>query len=397
MKILRVTSLGYESGGAENGMVLLKPVLEKMGYTVKVFSSNFNPDIKHFSDFEFTALEYQPLLLRVLYRIFYPHSFFALKKVLREYQPDIVQLHTMYQVSPSVLFLLRKYPTIVTVHGAEEYVPNLMVWAFPKTFFTEGAEEFVYQNLNMIGKMHYAFIKYITRPLYRVGLRNAYVFLVMSSYMQKEIEKEDIQSVCIPNATALFPESPLDVSKKTVLYAGRLEKIKGVQYLIRAFSNVVLKYPDAKLVIAGSGPYVQALENLVKSEKLSEQVQFVGHRTREELHSLYRESSIVCVPSLWPEPFGKVGLEAMSVGRPVIASDVGGISEWLIDGTTGFLVPPKDESALTEKILILFSDEELLRKMSKRAVVRAQDFSIETYATRVVALYEDAIAKQKQG
>jgi glycosyltransferase involved in cell wall biosynthesis len=123
-------------------------------------------------------------------------------------------------------------------------------------------------------------------------------------------------------------------------------------------------------------------------------VSFVGHKSREELFSLYTEATLVCVPSIWPEPFGKVGIEAMSVGRPVIASDVGGIGEWLDDGETGFLVPPQNEEILAEKIHTLLEDTERTLLMSKRAVKRAQDFSVEHYVTQVVALYEEMIAKQ---
>ena len=388
MRILRITSLGYESGGAENSMVLLTPVLKRMGHNVKILSSDAGKDVPHFSDYEFPALESQPFLLRIFYRAWYPHSYRALKKVLRTYKPDIVQLHTMYSVSPSVLFLLKNYPTIVTVHGAEEYVSHLLTWSYPRHFFKKSAELFDAQHLNIRGRIHALYNTCVVRPIYRYAFKYVDAFLVMSRYMQEKLHEEGIESVCIPNATQLFPYTPIDGTRRNVLYVGRLEKIKGVQYLLQAMPRVLEVEPLVTLTIAGEGEYREVLEDLVRELGLEKNVTFVGHKMRDELRELYEYATVVAVPSIWPEPFGKVGIEAMSVGRPVIASDVGGISEWLKDKETGFLVPPKSSEAIAEKILTLFGDPDLLSQFSEQSAHHATQFSIEAYASRVVELYE---------
>jgi len=395
MKILRITSLGYESGGAENSMVLLNPILTKMGHTVKILSSDAGKEMMHFSDYEFSALESQPFLLRIFYRVWYPHSYRALKKVLRTYKPDIVQLHTMYSVSPSVLFLLKDYPTILTVHGAEEYASNLLLWAYPRNFFKKGTEVFEKQYLNIRGWVHFLYNKFVVRPVYRYAFKYVDTFLVMSRYMQEKLREEGIESVCIQNATELFAYKEIEKNHKNILYAGRLEKIKGVQYLIQAMSRIVEEEPSATLAIAGVGEYRESLEALIHSLGLEKSVQCVGQKKREELRVLYEQSTMVVMPSVWPEPFGKVGIEAMSVGRPVIGSNVGGVSEWLKVGATGFLVPPRSAEALAEKCLLLFRDTELLTRLSKQAVQNAQAFSIEVYASRVVELYEKVRRKYR--
>lgn len=389
LKILRITSLGYESGGAENSMVLLNPVLTNMGHTVKILSSDAGgTDVVRFNDYSFPALESQPFLLRIFYRAFYPQAYFALRRVLHDYKPDVVQLHTMYSVSPSVLFLLKKYPTIMTVHGAEEYASSLLLWAYPRNFFKKNTEVFEKQHLNLRGWVHFVYNALVVRPVYRFAFRYVDAFLVMSTYMQEKLREEGIESVCIPNATELFAYKAIEPSSKNILYVGRLEKIKGVQYLIEAMPEIVQAEPDATLTIAGAGEYRESLEELVQSLGLEESVRCVGQKSREELRLLYENSTMLVVPSVWPEPFGKVGIEAMSVGRPVIASDVGGISEWLKDGETGFLVPPKSSDAIAEKCLLLLRDTELLNSMSKQAVQHTQTFSIDAYASRVVELYE---------
>ncbi len=389
MKILRVTSLGYESGGAENGMVLLQPVLEKAGHTVKIFSSDAGENEKHFNDYSFKALSRQPFLLRLVYRIFYPNSFFALKKVLKEYNPDIVQVHTMYELSPSVLFLLKKYPTALTVHGAEDFLKSYLIWSFPTSYFKNG--DVKYENLNLIGKLHYMYHVFLSIPVYRLAFKNVNRFIVFSKYMQNVLKKEGISATCVTNATKLFENKPVDVESNDILYVGRLEEIKGVQYLLRAFAVIKKKHKNLRLNIAGTGQYVNTLKKITTELKLTDSVKFYGHISRQELEKLYVKSLFVVIPSVWAEPFGKVGIEAMSVGRPVVASDVGGVSEWLDDGKTGFLVLPEDAEDLADKMLKLLDDKELLKKMSVNAVFHAKNFTIEKHAEKIVKIYRQML------
>ncbi len=389
MKILRVTSLGYEGGGAENGMILLKPILEEMGYEVRVFASDKGEDKKHFNDYSFKALSKQPFLLRIFYNLFYPNSFFALHNVLKEYEPDVVQIHTMYELSPSVLFLLHKYPTVLTVHGAEDFIKSYLHWSFPSSFFING--EIEVKKLTFIGKLHYWYRVFIGMPVYKIGLKNVDKFVVFSEYMKKVLKNEGIEAVCVKNATKLFEEKPLPEKNNTVLYVGRLEKIKGVQDVIRAVSFIKKKNSDIKFVIAGIGEYEGELKKLVNKMGLYDVVEFLGHVNREELYEEYKKATLVVVPSVWQEPFGKVGIEAMSVGRPVVATDVGGISEWLKDGETGYLVKPQSPKDFAEKIIKLLNNKELLKKMSQNAVEQAKEFSIQNHAGRIIKVYKDTM------
>ena len=97
------------------------------------------------------------------------------------------------------------------------------------------------------------------------------------------------------------------------------------------------------------------------------------------------------MPSIWAEPFGKVGIEAMSVGRVVVASDVGGVSEWLEDGKTGYLIQPESSEEIAEKIIKLLKHEDLLKKMSVNAAERAKDFTIEKHASEIMEVYKSVI------
>ena len=146
----------------------------------------------------------------------------------------------------------------------------------------------------------------------------------------------------------LAPLSPV-ASNKRVLYFGRVNEMKGVDVLIDA---VALLPPDVTLHVAGEGAMIPALKEQAQKLGLGpERITFDGYLPdAEAVARAFADSIVVAVPSLWPEPFGIVGLEALARGKPVIASNVGGIPEWLADGEYGYLVPPNDPAALARRI-----------------------------------------------
>lgn len=181
------------------------------------------------------------------------------------------------------------------------------------------------------------------------------------------------------------PEAQRPHDGYTVLFAGRLLAHKGAEYLVRAFASVP---PPARLVVSGSGPELPRLRILAERLGLQSRVEFKGdlQRARE----LYPAASVVVVPSIWAEPFGLVGPEAMSHGIPVVASRVGGVPEWLIDGETGFLVEPKDVDTLAARINTLLGDPELAGRLGRNARQdAARRFTVKRYVDSFLALLND--------
>jgi glycosyltransferase involved in cell wall biosynthesis len=114
----------------------------------------------------------------------------------------------------------------------------------------------------------------------------------------------------------------------------------------------------------------------------------------DEIAIFYRECSVVAVSSVWPEPFGAVGLEAMRFGLPVVAFDAGGIREWLTNGQNGFLVPWMDRAAFAWRVEELLNDKALGRQMGERGrqlVVRQYEFS--EYISGLENLFERAVER----
>lgn len=153
---------------------------------------------------------------------------------------------------------------------------------------------------------------------------------------------------------------------KLILYVGRLERSKGLEYLIEAFSRIMDKIPSVKLVVIGSGDssYVNRLKRKIALMHIEENVFFLGRVTQQVLTAAYGASSVVVLPSLM-EGFGLTLTEAMVRGKPVVATKVGAIPEIVQDGITGLLAEPADATSLSELILRVLTDSELARKLAQ--------------------------------
>jgi glycogen synthase len=177
-----------------------------------------------------------------------------------------------------------------------------------------------------------------------------------------------------------------------VLAAGRLHEHKGFRTLVEAAADVVKGGTELSVVIAGEGPDRGELERAAAACGLAGRVRFTGRLEAGELAQEYERADVVAVPSLAPEPFGRVAVEAMSRGTPVIASDTGGLREIVRDGETGFLVPPGDPRALAARLRELAADFDL----ASRLAAGAADSSRRRFAAPVVAadltrVYEEVV------
>lgn len=178
-----------------------------------------------------------------------------------------------------------------------------------------------------------------------------------------------------------------------VLFVGRLEKRKGLKYLIRAMVGVWNHFPDAKLVVVGAGPLLDDYRRLVEVKQLRN-VEFVGYASNDDLPRYYQSCDVFCAPSTGQESFGIVLLEAMAAGKPLVASDIPGYGSVVRPGVEGFLVPPKDEQALALALVRLLSDADLRATMREAGRKRAEEFSWDKVAGRVLDFYDQVLARR---
>jgi len=151
--------------------------------------------------------------------------------------------------------------------------------------------------------------------------------------------------------------------RNVILYAGQVIRGKGVDVLIESLAQVRAPF---ECYIFGDGNHRACCERLTRKLGLAGRIHFKGYVSPEEIGIYYSECSVVAVSSVWPEPFGAVGLEGMRYGLPVVAFDAGGIKEWLIDGYNGFLVPWMDRAAFGSRVEQLLRDKALARQMGEQ-------------------------------
>ncbi|MCA9979377.1 MAG: glycosyltransferase [Anaerolineales bacterium] len=192
-------------------------------------------------------------------------------------------------------------------------------------------------------------------------------------------------------------EIGLPCDGKNIMFVGRIEPLKGIDTLIEAAAILRRHHPAmmAKtcFAIVGGDPWAEnpeaemkRLQALAKELEVSDIVGFLGSKNQNVLPKYYAATDVVVMPSHY-ESFGMVALEAMAVGTPVIASEVGGLAHLVKDGRTGFHVPPRDPETLANRICVLLSDDFLREQFGQQAAAYAQQYSWEQIACRLFDLY----------
>ncbi|MCD6593180.1 glycosyltransferase family 4 protein [Candidatus Bathyarchaeota archaeon] len=179
-------------------------------------------------------------------------------------------------------------------------------------------------------------------------------------------------------------------NERIVLFIGRLVPQKGVDTLIKAAPLIIQRHRDARILIAGDGWSRTYLEELVKSMGLRDHVRFLGFISDWELADLMVAADVLVVPSVY-EPFGIVALEGMAAGTPVVATNIGGLSEIIEHDRTGVLVYPRNPESIAWGVNRVLSDHKYadwLVRNARRKVLEA--YSWEEIAKRTVEVYESA-------
>jgi glycosyltransferase involved in cell wall biosynthesis len=209
------------------------------------------------------------------------------------------------------------------------------------------------------------------RPLARAILRRMRVVLAVSTALGDEVRGLGARDVrVVPNGVEVPDDVGEEAEPPQILFAGRLSREKGILELVEAARG-------HELVVAGDGP----LRGQVRQAR--------GWVTQDELVQLYRDAAVVACPS-HREGFGMVCAEAMAHGKAVVASDVGGLRDLVVDGESGLLVPPRDVPALRAALESLLADRELRRRLGTAGRERARErLSWERVTAETLRAYRD--------
>jgi glycosyltransferase involved in cell wall biosynthesis len=305
--------------------------------------------------------------------------FYSMAPVLRRNDVDVLYVRTFSPPELSAIWVaktLSDMPSVLVLPGT---------WLFGHPSEARGKERF------------YRF--FLCRALDACDRVVLYSKLMLPEIMLYHPKLDVSKVVYIHNAVNVRRFSPdgevshrlmaLKDGRKCVLYVGRVNEKKGVRDLIRAFEIVLSKQKDCILAVAGSGDkeYVEGLVKEVSKTGLDHHVYFLGPVPNREMPALMRAADIIAYATREGEGIPRALLEGMACGKPVVATEVAGIPEAVIDGVTGFLVKPRDIAALADRLSTLLMDDSLRREMGLRARKLVEtEFNYDTVIPKIASL-----------
>jgi len=183
-----------------------------------------------------------------------------------------------------------------------------------------------------------------------------------------------------------IPENSLIVGT-----AGRLVPVKGPEFLVKASKYIISKYPDTYFMFTGDGPLEQDLKRKALEMGISDNIIFLGWR--DDVAKIISIYDIFVLPSL-NEGMGRVLVEAMALGKSIVATNVGGIPDLVIHGKNGFLVPPKNPKELAKYIQVLLEDKDKREKMGLAGKEMAYNFTSERMVEKIANLYKKLLTQK---
>jgi glycosyltransferase involved in cell wall biosynthesis len=389
LRVLVLNSVGYEGGGAELIVSLMVNELRARGNEVLMVSTDHKlKGQKPFADVIIPRRTKRG-------RLWYQYAYDQITAAVDEFKPDVIHLHTIGEFGRSALWATGTVPTVLTVHGPEPYTRNLLQWMLPGRHFRGSTHRL--RDVRAIGALYYLYLLFLQRPLYRRGFRFVDVFVAPSAFMAKALAPDvgNIPIEQVYNGT-LFPRTAPFHRNNNVLFVGRLEATKGVDYLLRAVPLVAKQVDGLSVTIAGDGEDRARLEKLSADLGLDEIVQFRGWIQRDEVVACYDQAEVIVIPSVWPETLGTVALDAMAAGRPAVSSVSGGLPEVVIDGVTGILVPRRNSQAVADALISILTNPETAERMSAACLENSSNWQLAEFIDKTEEIYSRLVSKASE-
>ena len=384
MKIAFVSSFfGTTIGGAEISMELLAESLRDKGHEIYILTTRKIQGANNHT----ASLPYVNWIPKKLLRLGNPFidRVLALQlfRKIKKVSPNIVHAQDVC-ILPALVSVSKKakIPVVVTVR--DNLLDSLtdLRWPFPISTFLKKRNKVIIENL----KEAHAIISvsnFIKKELVKIGINHKKVYPIYNLPPNWDVQKKEDS----------FGQNP----KIALLASGRLAKEKGFSVLIKAMKSVAEKEDNIKLTIVGDGPQRKNLLELTKNLGISRFITFVGRVPYKKMKKYYFDSDIVIFPSIDPEPFGRVAIEAMVAGKPVIASDTGAIPEIVRNGENGLLVPPNSHEKLAAAIIKLVKNKNLRDVMGRKgSIILRKEFNSDKITEQCLSLYNKIVRAQSK-
>ena len=360
IKILHViTSLGL--GGAEKLLLSYLKNLDKKKYSFYVCCLRDKPD-----DLSFEISEYAQIINLKMKNKFNPAVIFHLLNVIKKIQPEIIHTH-LFQ------------PRIYTTFAHLLYRRGVLITH--KHSIVNPRKHHIFMLLEMVTILFNNKVIAISESVKKS--LNKYEFIPKSKIFVLT------NSIDCKKFNEAFKQRAYPIDKSIVIgTVGRIERVKGIKYLLLAMKIILRQYSNARLEIVGDGSELNELKLLAEKLGISNSVIFFGKLAHPIPN--YSRMDIFVLPSLL-EGFGIVLLEAMAAGIPVIATNVHGIKEVVIDGKSGILIPPKNPEAIAKSVLRIIEDPRLSKDLVEEGFKRARLFDIQEHLLKLENLYNSLL------
>lgn len=393
MKILHLNDHLLWSGGIETYLLSLIPELESLGHSQVVGFAE--------GDGRLTSCTRHLPYLACAGRNARREGYRKTADLLADERPDVVHVHNIHNTGV-LQACLNAVPTVLHGHDYRYLCPA-------SSFYFRGKEAVCERTCGpmcfaatvrgrcMSLRPPYAW-NYYHRVKFVAAQAPSFAMAIANSrYMGDRFEQAGFSRDRVSVLPYFCPIEPLDRTRPlpdrpTILFIGRARPTKGYRYFVEALGRLPV---DVQGIMVGdfSTESSASVRQLAAKWACSDRLELRPWAAREAIHDVYHEATVVVVPSVWAEPLGIVGLESLACGVPVVASDVGGVREWLIDGKTGRLVPAKDSSAIARVVTEILGSPDQGRALGQNGchLIRTR-FSTHDHVDELVRLYRAAIA-----
>lgn len=327
----------------------------------------------------------------------------SVRMALKQFSPDAIYLHKLADLGAIEALVESQYPLARMVHDHDLYCMRSYKYhplsrkiclrpASLACILPCGAV----LARNRESGLPFKWVSYSAKKKEIALNRRIQQMVVATEYMRDELLRNGFSGgqIEIHAPVPRFEDAAQPATfgeRNLILFAGQIIRGKGVDVLLEALAQVQVPF---ECVIFGDGGHRAFCEDLSRRLGLEARVKFRGYVAPAEMAALYADASLAVVSSVWPEPFGAVGLEAMRYGLPVVAFDAGGIREWLAAGASGFLVPWMDCAQFASRVEQLLRDKTLGRKLGSRGrEIAREKFSFEKYIDGLAAMFARLVAE----
>ncbi|WP_339846528.1 glycosyltransferase family 4 protein [uncultured Halopseudomonas sp.] len=393
--VLNINQSDLIIGGSDIYWKQLTSLLVEKGHHVKEFSSSASPTRSLPTAIDFN----NPTITNALKYIYNRE---AKQKISYHLDSiDVAHLHIYYgKLTGSILGSIRskQVPIVQTLHEYKLVCPIYTMHRNDKTCYACVNNKFYNCLLNSCNRGSLSrsllttaesYISLVTGSQKKID-----AFITVSDFQKSEISKmgfPEEKLTTIHNFIDHSQHIPSNFTGEHLLYFGRVERVKGIEHLIRAMHHL-RGHHGLKLLIAGTGNYLTEAQKLVDELGLGRSIKFLGRCTKIEINRLLGSCFASVTPSIWAETFGLTLIESLCEERPVIASRIGGMTEIIEEGTTGYFVSPGDTRKLAERILYLYQNPIIAERMGKAGRRSAiERFSPEAHYRKIMQVYKTVL------